>query len=190
MNTRELIIRTAFEHFLQHGYETTSMNDLVKTSGVSKGAFYHYFTSKEALLKATLESYFLAYFPKVSTELPPSLEEAVAALWQPYAALFAAVANISDDTLSYYQYLFTGMRYFPELRGQLKTINQQTQAYLEAALERALAEGDIRPTIQPSTAAAQIIRLIEGTGIMIAIEQTRPEQTFKMFVQAFVETLR
>jgi AcrR family transcriptional regulator len=38
--------------FLAHGYDDTTVNDVIARAAVSKGAFYHYFTSKEALLEA------------------------------------------------------------------------------------------------------------------------------------------
>lgn len=38
--------------FLERGFANTSLNDVIAASGVSKGAFYHYFSSKEALLEA------------------------------------------------------------------------------------------------------------------------------------------
>jgi len=44
---RNHIIRTAFEIFSQKGYDATTMDDIVKLSGVSKGGIYHYFPSKE-----------------------------------------------------------------------------------------------------------------------------------------------
>lgn len=44
--TRVHIMRRAFVLFVDKGYESTSMNDLVRASGLSKGAFYHYFDNK------------------------------------------------------------------------------------------------------------------------------------------------
>jgi len=38
--------------FFRDGYENTTVNDIIREAGVSKGAFYHYFASKEALLEA------------------------------------------------------------------------------------------------------------------------------------------
>lgn len=38
--------------FLERGFANTSLNDVIAASKVSKGAFYHYFSSKEALLDA------------------------------------------------------------------------------------------------------------------------------------------
>ncbi|MEI5682489.1 TetR/AcrR family transcriptional regulator [Mesorhizobium sp. CCNWLW179-1] len=38
--------------FFQNSYDDTTVNDIIREAGVSKGAFYHYFPSKEALLEA------------------------------------------------------------------------------------------------------------------------------------------
>jgi AcrR family transcriptional regulator len=41
--------------FLQRGYDNVSLNDLIADAGVSKGAFYHWFPSKDALIAALAE---------------------------------------------------------------------------------------------------------------------------------------
>jgi AcrR family transcriptional regulator len=41
--------------FLRHGYDNVSLNDLIADAGVSKGAFYHWFASKDALIAALAE---------------------------------------------------------------------------------------------------------------------------------------
>lgn len=46
------LIDCAERLFFQHGYENTTVNDVIREANVSKGAFYHYFVSKEALLEA------------------------------------------------------------------------------------------------------------------------------------------
>ncbi|MCP4415008.1 MAG: TetR/AcrR family transcriptional regulator, partial [Chloroflexi bacterium] len=38
--------------FFTKGYENTSINDIIQAIGVSKGAFYHHFDSKTAVLEA------------------------------------------------------------------------------------------------------------------------------------------
>jgi len=51
--TREHILETAAAAFARDGYEGSSLNDLVRASGVTKGAFYFHFASKEELALAT-----------------------------------------------------------------------------------------------------------------------------------------
>lgn len=51
--TRERILEVAAAAFANDGYEGTSLNDLVRRSGLTKGAFYFHFASKEELALAT-----------------------------------------------------------------------------------------------------------------------------------------
>lgn len=47
--TRKLIVEKAFLQFYQKGYRSTSVNDIMKATGLSKGAFYHNFKNKDEL---------------------------------------------------------------------------------------------------------------------------------------------
>ncbi|MET7418428.1 TetR/AcrR family transcriptional regulator [Dactylosporangium sp. NPDC005555] len=49
---REQIIDAATRCFLRNGFHQTSMQDVIKEAGLSVGAFYRYFDSKSALIKA------------------------------------------------------------------------------------------------------------------------------------------
>jgi len=49
---RSEFLDQAQELFIVRGYDNTSLNDVIAELGASKGAFYHYFPSKEALLEA------------------------------------------------------------------------------------------------------------------------------------------
>ncbi len=51
------IIETAHLFFSEKGYDKTSVNDIINKLGISKGAFYHYFNSKDEVLDAIILSY-------------------------------------------------------------------------------------------------------------------------------------
>lgn len=51
-NTKGRIIESAWELFYEQGYENTTIDDIVEHSETSKGSFYHYFDSKDALLSS------------------------------------------------------------------------------------------------------------------------------------------
>ncbi len=53
---KDEIISKSIDIFTKQGYTGTSMNDLASACGLLKGSFYHYFESKEELMKATLEA--------------------------------------------------------------------------------------------------------------------------------------
>jgi AcrR family transcriptional regulator len=52
---RAEMLDRALALFLQHGYDNISLNDLIAHAGISKGAFYHWFPSKDALIAALAE---------------------------------------------------------------------------------------------------------------------------------------
>ncbi|HKC28326.1 MAG TPA: TetR/AcrR family transcriptional regulator [Jatrophihabitans sp.] len=49
-DTRARVLEAAVELFAQHGYDGTSVSQVITKAGVAKGGFYHHFASKEALL--------------------------------------------------------------------------------------------------------------------------------------------
>lgn len=54
--TRAALINVATELFATNGYDATAIPAVLDAAGVSRGALYHHFESKEALFEAVLES--------------------------------------------------------------------------------------------------------------------------------------
>jgi len=53
--TRRRILSVAAKLFARHGYHKTTVNDIARGVGMTTGAVFHYFPSKEALLDALVE---------------------------------------------------------------------------------------------------------------------------------------
>lgn len=53
--TRQLLLNVAARLFAQHGYAGTSTTDILRAAGLTKGAMYFHFRSKEALARAVIE---------------------------------------------------------------------------------------------------------------------------------------
>lgn len=51
------LVEVAEGLFLEKGYEETSVEDILKASGLSKGGFYHYFRSKDEVLAASIANF-------------------------------------------------------------------------------------------------------------------------------------
>src|SRR6266571_5170059 len=54
--TRRNLLEVAAAAFAEKGYAGTSLNDVIKGAGVTKGGFYFHFPSKEALALAVLRN--------------------------------------------------------------------------------------------------------------------------------------
>ena len=50
-------MQAAISRFSDYGYVAASVDDICKDAGVSKGAFYHHFVSKQALFLALLDGW-------------------------------------------------------------------------------------------------------------------------------------
>jgi AcrR family transcriptional regulator len=55
VRTRRAVLEAAAAVFAEHGYAAATVADILKTAGVTKGALYFHFDSKEALARGILE---------------------------------------------------------------------------------------------------------------------------------------
>ena len=78
---RDQLLENAARIFAQNGYEGTTVQQVIDSLGVSKGAFYHYFSSKEDLLDAVAESMtqegLAAFCPILEDRTIPALERLI-----------------------------------------------------------------------------------------------------------------
>jgi len=56
-DTANRILRQAMRIFLEKGYHGTSIDDITRAAGLTKGALYWHFSSKEELLKRIIEEF-------------------------------------------------------------------------------------------------------------------------------------
>jgi len=55
LDTRNTILKVALQLFFTEGYKEVSYQDLIEKTGLSKGAIYHHFKSKEDILVSVFE---------------------------------------------------------------------------------------------------------------------------------------
>ena len=74
---REQIIDAALLVFSQKGFERTTNKDIAQAAGITAGLIYHYFESKEELLKAAIEQHspvgLIHTLPEELLDQPPKL---------------------------------------------------------------------------------------------------------------------
>ncbi len=87
---RAELLERAAGLFVRHGYDNVSLNDLIADAGVSKGAFYHWFPSKDALISALAERGAREVFARVEDAVAGCDGDALARLNALLQAGFAA----------------------------------------------------------------------------------------------------
>lgn len=157
-NTRSKIVSAAWELFYEHGYDDTTVDDIVERSGTSKGSFYHYFAGKDALL-SSLSTLFDEKYEELVPAMDPSLSAFDQLIYLNHELFFMIENSISLELLarllstqlvtSSEKHLMDQSRYYfrilrkicadgqksGELRGDI-SVNEMVRAY--ALEERAL----------------------------------------------------
>lgn len=164
MGTRDRLIESARYLFWERGYAGTSMADLLAHAAVNSGSFYHFFESKEALLRAVLETYKDALRPMV-------INPAFAQTEEPVARIFAILAGYRERILQ------TGCTYGcplgrlaleidPENRPAHHLIAENFQGWIEAVRE-CVDEMQLPPDADRQSLATYVLAVMEG-GVMLS----------------------
>jgi AcrR family transcriptional regulator len=76
-DTRELIVKSAYECFRRHGLQKTTIVDIAKAANVSRSTVYEYFSDKGAVLEACAEHASEQFYREMSKAMDKggSLEE-------------------------------------------------------------------------------------------------------------------
>ncbi|WP_432666627.1 TetR/AcrR family transcriptional regulator [Wukongibacter baidiensis] len=102
MGLKEKILDASYELFGDKGYDETTVSDIIKKAGSSRGGFYHHFNSKEEILEAITEEY-LDEFSKLYNT---TIEEHVGS----YTELFNKIFTM------FYEYKMEQIRDWPKLQ--------------------------------------------------------------------------
>lgn len=172
--TVNLILDTAFSLFMANGYEHTSIQDLLNNlGGLSKGAIYHHFKSKEEILEAVTDR-----MTKESNKLLASIRDRTdlsgreklkmifaESLHRPVQnEIFAAAPDISKSPTL----LFSMFR---------DTVDEVAPNYILPVIQDGIADGSIR-TDYPEE-LAEMIMLGANVWMNPMVFGNSPEQIFR-----------
>ncbi len=153
--TRLRIVATATTLFSELGYEATSIEAVLRESGVSRGALYHHFDSKDALFEAVLEA--------IEADLAQAAIAASRDIADPAKALRAGCDVFLDltHTAKVRQIVLVDA---PAVLGWQKWREIEARygfGLLKAALEAAAARGQVRRDLVDAFAHMLLAALIE-----------------------------
>jgi AcrR family transcriptional regulator len=162
--TRRRILDVAAQAFADRGYAGTSLSDVLKASGVTKGGFYFHFPSKEALAVATLRYKQEQWAGTVMAAVlrhPRAVDQ--------LDAMVEALCTLheQDDSCRVINRLCTELGdEHPGLRPQLRTQLTTWVDMVAAVVRKGQDEGDIRPEIEPLVAAEVAVASFIGVEVV------------------------
>jgi len=149
--TRARVLTAAAEVFARTGFLAASMNDIVDQAGVTKGAVYFHFPSKEALAVAIVEEQFQQWPPLVAALTAHSPNPLVSIV----ALTYEVGSRFRDDVL-----VTAGIRLSFErelVNADMPTPFVGWVSQLQAMFARARREGLLRPGVMPMPAARALV---------------------------------
>jgi AcrR family transcriptional regulator len=188
--TRERLLRKAFAHVHEAGFQGTDLDTILDGSGVTKGALYHHFPGKDALGHAIVDEV-LAPFTRGKWVQP--LADAA----DPIAALIAIVeaTSIAPEDIRRgcpLNNLSQEMSPLDEtFRTKLAGLFGEWRDAIASALRRGRARGLVRRDVDPAEAATFIVAVYEGyVSLAKNAQDARILQSGKKQIVKYLKSLR
>jgi AcrR family transcriptional regulator len=150
--TKDRLLQAAMDVFADRGYHGATVDDIVAASETSKGAFYHYFPSKQGVFLRLLEQ--LADL--VESGVETAIERQQGALGKVEAALRVVLEVTSERRDLARILLIEAAALGPEFEQSRVGIHRRFATLIQRHLDRAVADGDIPPQDTALAAAAWI----------------------------------
>lgn len=137
--TRDRLVQAAMDVFAARGYHGTTVDDIVAASETSKGAFYHYFPSKQGIFLHLLDR----LTELVEAGVETAIEQERGALAKVEAALRVVLETASAHRDLAKILLVEAAALGPEVEDRRLGIHRRFAAMIRRHLDRAVADGSI-----------------------------------------------
>lgn len=157
--TRAHILAAAGGLFARYGYEAASVAEICSTAGVSKGAFYHHFSSKQMLFLALLEDW-LGSIEKELRLLQPAgdIPTALAEIAARSGGLFQAAGG----QLHLFLEFWTQASRQPAVWSAAIAPYRRYEHIFAGMIAKGVEEGSLSPEVDADPAAKVIVGLAMG----------------------------
>jgi AcrR family transcriptional regulator len=183
--TRQKILDAAMDLFSEVGYAAAGLGEIIERAGMTKGALYHHFDSKEALATAIIEqgdNLTRDVFGHVCQYSSPALENLI------HGVFVVTDLLVSDKAARTAEQLTRGLAEFNNAASQVwpnRLDAMTTQA------RRAMTEGDLRDGLDPQVVSESILNAMLGAQLLSSAAQdtghiTRLTRSLELLLPAIV----
>lgn len=157
--TRNRILQSAVDCFSSHGYDVSSVAEICIAAGVSKGAFYHHFPTKQTVFLALMQS----WLGGVDEQLRAVMDAAedVPAGFSQMSQLFGEVFTAAGGHLPMFLEFWTQSMRDPAVWEVVIAPYRNYQDLFAEFIQRGVNEGSLRP-MDPQMAARWLLAMAMG----------------------------
>ncbi|TDB78134.1 ScbR family autoregulator-binding transcription factor [Micromonospora sp. KC723] len=166
-HTRESIVRAAAEMFDRYGYGATTLGDIITHAGVTKGALYFHFASKEELAQAVVQEQHQIWIQlarDVAARNSPPLEALI-------SMSYGLAAQLRDHSV-----VRGGIRLTLEsgtFQRPRPDLYLDWIAITSELLERAAARREIQAAVRPTQVAQVVVSSFTGLHLVTQVLDER-----------------
>lgn len=167
--TKEAIAVTALRLFWLRGYKYVSLIDVAGEAGITKGGVYHYFASKEDLLRH-VTTYLFDRFEAKYGELFGDGRSLLATLkaivvdreLERFAEQLLGIGPGMGDRANHLSFMLELMRNFPDIETLVDSSQARCRDLIERKLAQSMAAGEIRSDVSCRALATVIFAILNG----------------------------
>jgi len=160
---RKQILDAAVQVFSQHGFNQARMDDIVVESGLSKGALYWYYKSKDKIILALMDRIFVGEM-KAAEDLVTAGGSAGQRLHLLFEAAFDEISHFEQRMSLGYEFFSLAARN-EEVRDAIRGYYRRYHSILSQIIQQGIDSSEFVP-IDPDDAAAAALGIVEGMALM------------------------
>ncbi|HBZ26218.1 MAG TPA: TetR/AcrR family transcriptional regulator [Rikenellaceae bacterium] len=176
--SKEHIIIVASRLFMQKSFKEVTMSEIVKETGLSKGAFYYHFKSKEELFSEVLTYFFLNVANLTYDKYPSQsfrqfyndIAKGINSLTGFYVEKFKGRMEVNELSINYFTLMFDAIKLFPELRQRIVDFLYNERKQWTEVIKTARERGEIKSAMSDEQLAKIFISISDGVGMHLIIQ--------------------
>ena len=157
--TRNHILETAIHLFSKTGYDATGVAEICQAAGVSKGAFYHHFPTKQSVFMEVLNSY-LNGIETGFNLMRQEVQDVPQAILQ-MAALVGSLFQTADIHLPIFLEFWTQANHDPHIWETAIAPYRRYQSYFAEMIQEGIDQGSLQ-AVDAQLAARVLVSLALG----------------------------
>jgi len=184
--TRQAILEAALKRFANYGYAAASVDDICADAGVSKGAFYHHFPSKQAIFLALLNGWLDSIDVGFESAKGETVPETLLNMTRMLPGIFAA----ADGRLPMFLEFWLQASRDEKVWQATTEPYQRYQKYFTTLVKQGITEGSFRK-VDADAAAQAIVSLAVGMLLqgLLAPDDTNWQKTAQVGMEILLNGL-